>query len=137
MFRDTKILTVESAGEGKAMLRISGEDYPLVVDERYKLLRSDDGFSLRLLPGRCDSIERIWMDKECGRIFEILQKRNPESQKEVRVLQRIIESSFRYTWMHHIMKTLALTVENMQPLFALYSAEIDEYNSIMEELQHR
>ena len=32
------------------------------------------------------------------------------------------------------MKTLDLTVEDMQPLFALYSAEIDEYNSIMEEL---
>lgn len=137
MFRDTKILTVESTGEGKAMLTISDEDYPLVAGERYKLVRSDDGFSLRLLPGQCDTIERIWMDKECGRIFEILQEWNPESQKEVRVLQRIIESSFRYTWMHHIMKTLDLTVEDMQPLFALYSAEIDEYNSIMEKLQHR
>ena len=137
MFRDTKILTVESTGEGKAMLTISDEDYPLVAGERYKLVRSDDGFSLRLLPGQCDTIERIWMDKECGRIFEILQEWTPESQKEVRVLQRIIESSFRYTWMHHIMKTLDLTVEDMQPLFALYSAEIDEYNSIMEKLQHR
>lgn len=54
--------------------------------------------------------------------------------KRVSVLQRVMESSFRYTWMHHIMNTLDLTVEDMQPLFALYSAEIDEYNSIMEEL---
>ena len=74
------------------------------------------------------------MDKECGRIFEILRERYPESQNEVSVLQRVMESSFRYTWMNHIMKTLDLTVEDMQPLFALYSAEIDEYNSIMEEL---
>ena len=134
MFRDTKMLTVESAGEGKTILTISGDDYPLVAGERYKLVRSDDGFSLRLLPGKCDTIERIWMDKECSRIFKILKERNPESRKEVSVLQRVMESSFRYTWMHHIMKTLDLTVEDMQPLFALYSAEIDEYNSIMEEL---
>ena len=39
MFRDTKMLTVESAGEGKTILTISGDDYPLVAGERYKSKR--------------------------------------------------------------------------------------------------
>lgn len=73
------------------------------------------------------------MEKECGEIFEILKKRHPECEKDTKMLQQVMESSYRYTWMKRMIKVLELDVKDMQPLFALYSEEIEEFNSVMEE----
>ena len=39
--------------------------------------------------------------------------------------------------MKRMIKVLELDVKDMQPLFALYSEEIEEFNSVMEEMKRR
>ena len=135
---EPKIVTAFGVGQREAKLVITNQDYlPLEAGQRYKLVRAEDGFSLRLLPERCGSLDRFYMEKECGEIFEILKKRHPECEKDSKMLQQVMESSYRYTWMKRMIKMLELEVKDMQPLFALYSEEIEEFNSVMEEMKRK
>ena len=69
-----KIVTAFGVGQREAKLVITNHDYPpLEEGQRYKLVRAEDGLSLRLLPERCGSLDRFYMGKECGEIFEILK----------------------------------------------------------------
>ena len=131
-----KIVTAFGVGQREAKLVITNRDYPpLEAGQRYKLVRAEDGLSLRLLPERCGSLDRFYMEKECGEIFEILKKRYPKYEKDTRVLQQIMESSYLYTWTKRMIRMLEIEVEDMQPLFALYPEEIKEFNSVMEEMK--
>ena len=135
---EPKIVTAFGVGQREAKLVITNQDYPpLEAGQRYKLVRAEDGFSLRLLPERCGSLDRFYMEKECGEIFEILKKRHPECEKDTKMLQQVMESSYRYTWMKRMIKVLELDVKDMQPLFALYSEEREEFNSVREEMKRK
>lgn len=135
---EPKIVTAFGVGQREAKLVITNQDYPpLEAGQRYKLVRAEDGFSLRLLPERCGSLDRFYIEKECGEIFEILKKRHPECEQDTKMLQQVMESSYRYTWMKRMIKVLELDVKDMQPLFALYSEEIEEFNGVMEEMKRR
>ena len=83
-----KIVTAFGVGQREAKLVITNHDYPpLEAGQRYKLVRAEDGLSLRLLPERCGSLDRFYMEKECGEIFEILKGRHPAYETDTKVLQ--------------------------------------------------
>ena len=131
-----KIVTAFGVGQREAKLVITNHDYPpLEAGQRYKLVRAEDGLSLRLLPERCGSLDRFYMEKECGEIFEILKGRHPAYETDTKVLQQIMESSYLYTWMKRLIGMLEMGTWDMQPLFALYPEEIKEFNSVMEEMK--
>ena len=131
-----KIVTAFGVGQREAKLVITNHDYPpLEAGQRYKLVRAEDGLSLRLLPERCGSLGRFYMEKECGEIFEILKGRHPAYETDTKVLQQIMESSYLYTWMKRLIRMLEMDSQDMQPLFALYPEEIKEFNSVMEEMK--
>ena len=70
--------------------------------------------------------------KKCGEIFEILKGQHPAYETDTKVLQQIMESSYLYTWMKRMIRMMEIEVEDMQPLFALYPEEIEEFKSVME-----
>ena len=59
---EPKIITAFGVGQREAKLVITNHDYPpLEEGQRYKLVRAEDGLSLRLLPERWDHwIVSIW-----------------------------------------------------------------------------
>ena len=73
--------------------------------------------------------------KKCGEIFEILKGQHPAYETDTTVLQQIMESSYLYTWMKRLIGMLEMGTWDMQPLFALYPEEIEEFNSIMDEMK--
>ena len=61
---EPKIITAFGDGQREAKLVITNHDYPpLEAGQRYKLIRAEDGFSLRLLPERCGSLDRFYIEK--------------------------------------------------------------------------
>lgn len=133
--RDKRIVTVKKSDDGILTLKITRENYQIEDGERFKIVNMEDGFQLRRLEEPCDTIERIWMDKECGKIFDITMQRYPKSNEDINVLQLVMQRSFLYTWMKRLIGKLGVEVEDMQPLLALYQKEIDEYKSVMDELK--
>ncbi len=79
--------------------------------------------------------ERVWLDLECDRVFQILMARHPACSRDAKQLQQVVKASYLYTWMDRLSQKLGLEAEELQRLFALLPDELEEYQQVMLELK--
>lgn len=79
--------------------------------------------------------ERVWLDLECDRIFQILMELHPSCTGNAKQLQQVVKASYLYTWMDRLGQKLGLEAEELQSLFALLPDELEEYRQVMLELR--
>lgn len=78
---------------------------------------------------------RVWLDLECDRIFQILMALHPSCTGNAKELQQVVKASYLYTWMDQLGRKLGLEAEELQSLFALLPDELEEYRQVMLELR--
>lgn len=78
---------------------------------------------------------RVWLDLECDRIFQILMELHPSCTGNAKELQQVVKASYLYTWMDRLGQKLGLEAEELQSLFALLPDELEEYRQVMLELR--
>lgn len=78
---------------------------------------------------------RVWLDLECDRIFQILMELHPSCTGNAKELQQVVKDSYQYTWMDRLGQKLGLEAEELQSLFALLPDELEEYRQVMLELR--
>ena len=78
---------------------------------------------------------RVWLDLECDRIFQILMELHPSCTGNAKELQQVVKASYQYTWMDRLGQKLGLEAEELQSLFALLPDELEEYRQVMLELR--
>lgn len=136
MFWDRKrIVSTEKDENGEFILKLTRESYGFSEGDRYKITYIEGGLQLQVLPGQCDPIERYFIDQDCNRVFTILKNREPSCVKDMRALQYAMERSYLYTWMQRLIDRLGLELIDMQPLFALDSDELEEYEVVIKALK--
>lgn len=79
--------------------------------------------------------ERVWLDLECDRVFQILMALHPACARDAKQLQQVVKASYLYTWMDRLSQKLGLEAEELQRLFALLPDELEEYQQVMLELK--
>ena len=79
--------------------------------------------------------ERVWLDLECDRVFQILMGLHPACAEDAKQLQQVVKASYQYTWMDRLGQKLGLEAEELQSLFALLPDELEEYRQVMLELR--
>ena len=79
--------------------------------------------------------ERVWLDLECDRVFQILMALHPACSGDAKQLQQVVKASYLYTWMDRLSQKLGLEAEELQRLFALLPDELEEYRQVMLELK--
>lgn len=79
--------------------------------------------------------ERVWLDLECDRVFQILMGLHPSCSRDAKQLQQVVKASYLYTWMDRLSQKLGLEAEELQRLFALLPDELEEYRQVMVELR--
>lgn len=79
--------------------------------------------------------ERVWLDLECDRVFQILMGLHPACARDAKQLQQVVKASYLYTWMDRLSQKLGLEAEELQGLFALLPDELEEYRQVMLELK--
>ena len=79
--------------------------------------------------------ERVWLDLECDRVFQILMALHPACAEDAKQLQQVVKASYLYTWMDRLSQKLGLEAEELQGLFALLPDELEEYRQVMLELK--
>lgn len=79
--------------------------------------------------------ERVWLDLECDRVFQILMGLHPSCAEDAKQLQQVVKASYLYTWMDRLSQKLGLEAEELQRLFALLPDELEEYRQVMLELK--
>lgn len=79
--------------------------------------------------------ERVWLDLECDRVFQILMALHPSCAEDAKQLQQVVKTSYLYTWMDRLSQKLGLEAEELQRLFALLPDELEEYQQVMVELR--
>ena len=79
--------------------------------------------------------ERVWLDLECDRVFQILMALHPSCSRDAKQLQQVVKASYLYTWMDRLRQKLGLEAEELQRLFALLPDELEEYQQVMLELK--
>lgn len=79
--------------------------------------------------------ERVWLDLECDRVFQILMALHPSCSRDAKQLQQVVKASYLYTWMDRLSQKIGLEAEELQRLFALLPDELEEYQQVMLELR--
>lgn len=79
--------------------------------------------------------ERVWLDLECDRVFQILMALHPSCARDAKQLQQVVKASYLYTWMDRLSQKLGLEAEELQGLFALLPDELEEYRQVILELR--
>ena len=79
--------------------------------------------------------ERVWLDLECDRVFQILMGLHPSCSRDAKQLQQVVKASYLYTWMDRLSQKLGLEAEELQRLFALLPDELEEYQRVMLEMK--
>lgn len=79
--------------------------------------------------------ERVWLDLECDRVFQILMALHPSCSRDAKQLQQVVKASYLYTWMDRLSQKIGLEAEELQRLFALLPDELEEYRQVMLELK--
>ena len=130
MFDECKILTASCNSTGEVTLTITSQDFLMEDGDRFRFVRTDEGFLLRRLWKNDVVRDRRIIEKDQKKLFDLLRTIHPHSQVNKTLLFHVLLSSCRYAWMIRIEEKLEIEATDLQSLFALTDAEMDEYKAV-------
>ena len=130
MFDECKILTASLNSNGEVTLTITSQDFLMEAGDRFKFVRTDEGFLMRRLWKNDVVKNRRTIEKDQKKLFDHLRTIHPRSQVDKTLLLHILLSSCRYAWMICLENKIEIEATDLQSLFALTDAEMNEYETI-------